>query len=58
MPPRPITWLPRLQEIRRSVANSIRLHYDRRDIEALFELQTRAAQNLLIRFPAASAPRT
>jgi hypothetical protein len=49
--PRPITWLPRLHEIRRSVANSVRSHYDRRDLEALFELQPRAAQKLLEMLP-------
>jgi hypothetical protein len=36
--PRPLSWLPRLHEIDRSVANSVRSHYDRRDIERLFEL--------------------
>ena len=45
--PRPISWLPRLHEISRSVANSVRSHYDRRDIEQLFELQPRAAQKLI-----------
>jgi hypothetical protein len=50
--PRPITWLPRLHEIRRSVANSVRSHYDRRDIEALFELQPRSAQNFVEMLPA------
>jgi hypothetical protein len=45
--PRPISWLPRLHEIRRSVANSVRSHYDRRDLQALFELQPRAAGKLL-----------
>jgi hypothetical protein len=45
--PRPITWLPRLTEIRRSVKNSVRSHYDSKDIERLFELQPRAAQALL-----------
>jgi hypothetical protein len=49
--PRPITWLPRLHEIRRSVTNSIRSHYDRRDLEALFELQPRAAQKLVEMLP-------
>ena len=49
--PRPITWLPRLHEIRRSVANSIRSHYDRRELEALFELQPRAAQKLIEMLP-------
>jgi hypothetical protein len=45
--PRPISWLPRLHEIARSVENSVRSHYDRRDLEILFELQPRAAQKLL-----------
>jgi hypothetical protein len=49
--PRPITWLPQLHEIRRSIANSVRSHYDRRDIEALFELQRRAAQKLVEMLP-------
>lgn len=45
--PRPVTWLPRLHEIRRAVANSARSHYARPDLEQLFELQPRAAQKLL-----------
>ena len=49
--PRPLSWLPRLHEIRRSVANSVRSHYDRRDLQALFELQPRAAQKLLELLP-------
>jgi hypothetical protein len=49
--PRPISWLPRLHEIARSVANSVRSHYDRRDLEQLFELQPRAAQKLLELMP-------
>jgi len=49
--PRPISWLPRLHEITRSVANSVRSHYDRRDIEVLFQLQPRAAQKLLELLP-------
>ncbi len=49
--PRPVSWLPRLHEIRRSVANSVRSHYDRRDLENLFELQPRAAQKLLELLP-------
>ncbi len=44
---RPITWLPRLPEIRRSVKHSARSHYERKDIERLFELQPRAAQALV-----------
>jgi hypothetical protein len=49
--PRPVSWLPRLHEIRRSVINSVRSHYDRRDLEQLFQLQPRAAQKLLEMFP-------
>ncbi len=49
---RPPSWLPRLPEIRRSVANSVRSHYDRRDLQNLFELQPRAAQKLLELLPA------
>lgn len=45
--PRPITWLARLPEIRRSVKHSARSHYERKDIERLFELQPRAAQALI-----------
>ena len=49
--PRPVSWLPRLNEIRRSVADSVRSHYGRRDLEQLFELQPRAAQKLLELLP-------
>jgi hypothetical protein len=49
--PRPISWLPRLHEIRRSVTNSVRSHYGRRDLEQLFELQPRAAQKLFEMLP-------
>ncbi len=49
--PRPVSWLARLHEIRRSVANSVRSHYDRGDLEQLFELQPRAAGKLLEMLP-------
>ncbi len=49
--PRPISWLPRLHLIARSVTNSVRSHYDRHDLESLFELQPRAAQKLLEMLP-------
>ncbi len=49
--PRPVSWLPRLHEIRRSVDASVRSHYDRRDLERLFELQPRAAGKLLELLP-------
>jgi len=50
--PRPVSWLPRLHEIRRSVAGSVRSHYDRHDLQRLFELQPRAAQKLIEMLPA------
>jgi hypothetical protein len=46
--PRPVSWLPRLNDIRRSVSNSVRSHYARKDIERLFQLQPRAAQTLML----------
>ncbi len=49
--PCPPSWLPRLHEIRRAVQNSVRSHYERKDIERLFELQPRAAQKLLAMLP-------
>jgi hypothetical protein len=45
--PRPISWLPRLHEIRRSVINPVRSRYDRDDLERFFEVQPRSAQLLL-----------
>jgi hypothetical protein len=45
--PRPISWLSRFDEIRRSVKNSVRSHYERADIEHLFQIQPRAAQILM-----------
>ena len=49
--PRPVSWLPRLHEISRTVANSVRSHYDRGDLQKLFELQPRAAGKLLEMLP-------
>jgi hypothetical protein len=49
--PRPLTWLPRLHEIRRSVNNSSRSHYTRKELENLFQLQPRAALKLLELLP-------
>jgi len=46
---RPVSWLSRLDEIRRSVKNSVRSHYERKDIERLFQVQPRAAQALIQR---------
>jgi hypothetical protein len=45
--PRPISWLPHLTAIRRSVSNSVREYYERRDLELLFKLQPSAAGKLL-----------
>ncbi len=56
--PRPVSWLPRLHEIRRAVANSVRSHYDRRDLEQLFELQPRAAQNFFALLPSVPVGRS
>lgn len=55
---RPLSWLPRLHEIRRSVANSVRSHYDRHDLEQLFELQPRAAQNFFSILPSVPVGRS
>jgi hypothetical protein len=49
--PRPISWLPRLHVIRRTVSNSVRSHYDRHELETLFQLQPRAAQKLIEMLP-------
>lgn len=49
--PRPLSWLPRLHEISKTISNSVRSHYGRQDLERLFELQPRAAQKLLELLP-------
>ncbi|SNT27006.1 hypothetical protein SAMN05421770_106210 [Granulicella rosea] len=56
--PRPISWLPRLHEIRKSVSTSVRSHYERKDLEGLFQLQPRAAQLLLEILPSTSIGRS
>lgn len=48
---RPVSWLPRLKAISRSVSESVRSHYTSRDLERLFEIQPRSAQMLLGLFP-------
>ncbi len=48
---RPPSWLPRLHQLRQTIANSVRSHYDRKDIERLFELQPRASGKLLELLP-------
>lgn len=49
--PRPLSWLPRLPDIRRAVAKDNRSHFGRKDLEDLFGLQPRAAQLLLELLP-------
>ena len=49
--PRTVSWMGRLAEIRRSVENSVRTHYSRRDLEILFKIQPRAANNLMDLMP-------
>lgn len=44
---RPITWLGRLHEIRKSVAGSVRSHYTRAELEVLFQVQQGAASRLM-----------
>lgn len=44
---RPISWLPRVHEIRRSVAESVRSHYTRAELQLLFEVQSSEASKLL-----------
>ncbi len=56
--PRPVSWLPRLHLIRRSVANSVRSHFDRADLQQLFELQPRAAQNFFALLPSVPVGRS
>jgi hypothetical protein len=56
--PRPISWLSRIHEIRRVVASSVRSHYERKDIEALFQVQPRAAQLLLEILPTSTIGRS
>ncbi len=48
---RPPSWLPRLHQLRQTIAHSVRSHYDRKDIERLFELQPRASGKLLELLP-------
>ena len=51
---RSASWLPRLHEIQRAVSSSIRSHYTRRELEVLFQLQPRAALNLIELLPTVS----
>lgn len=44
---KPISWIGRLAEIRRTVENTVKTHYSRRDLEILFRVQKSAAANLM-----------
>jgi hypothetical protein len=55
---RPISWLTRLHEIRRTVASSVRSHYERKEIERLFQVQPRTAQLLLEILPTSAIGRS
>jgi hypothetical protein len=48
---RPVSWLARVRELHRSVVNSVRSHYERRDLEALFRLQPRSANKVIQMMP-------
>jgi hypothetical protein len=48
---RPISWLGRLHIIRATINASVRSHYARTDLQALFEVSERSALNLLDLFP-------
>lgn len=49
--PRTLSWLDRIHPIARTVAGSARSHYDRKDLEKLFSIQPRSAQNLMSALP-------
>lgn len=53
---RPVSWLKRLPEIRRSVEGSARSHWDRSALEQLFQIQTRTANDLMKILPRVAAP--
>jgi hypothetical protein len=48
---RPVSWLPRLPALLRSVSESVRSHYASGEIERLFEIQPRSAQMLMNLLP-------
>ena len=48
---RRLSWLDRLYPISRTVAASARSHYDRKDLQQIFEIQPRSAQNLMAALP-------
>jgi hypothetical protein len=48
---RPVGWLGRLDSITKTVANSVRSHYDRADLTALFDLKERSMFALMAALP-------
>lgn len=48
---RPISWLHRLHDIRRSVAESVRSVYTRHELQTLFQVQLSSAKELMALFP-------
>ena len=48
---RRLSWLDRIYPISRTVASSARSHYDSKDLQQLFEIQPRSAQNLMAALP-------
>ena len=54
---RSLSWLDRIVPIARAVQDSARSHYDRKELQRLFELQPRAAQQLMAALPNISVGR-
>lgn len=54
---RSVSWLDRIVPILRTVQESARSHYDRKELQRLFELQPRAAQQLMATLPNISVGR-
>ncbi len=55
--PRSLSWLDRIVPISRTVQESARSHYDRKELQRLFELQPRSAQQLMAALPSISIGR-
>ncbi len=55
--PRSVSWLDRIVPILRTVQESARSDYDRKELQRLFELQPRAAQQLMAALPSISIGR-
>lgn len=49
--PRTLSWIDRIVPISRAVQESARSHYDRKELQRLFELQPRATQQLMAALP-------